>query len=96
MAVQRYRLRIFRDGSKAKVLREGEKVHETTDYLDPSSDSRLRDLLVALAEESHKVDPFGTFKLEKWRLDVYPEHPGHMKRVARVTIDSAGRTVVER
>lgn len=96
MAVQRYRLQIFRDGQKAKVVRNNQKTHEVEEHLELKSDDRLRELLISLAEEAFKERPIGKFDLALYRLDVYPENPSHHGRLARVTVDSDGRTVVKR
>jgi chromosome condensin MukBEF complex kleisin-like MukF subunit len=96
MAVQRYRLQIYRDGQKAKVIRDDQKTHEVQEHLELKSDTRLRELLVALAEEAYKERSIGKFDLAAFRLDIYPENPSHHGRLARVTVDSDGRTVVKR
>ncbi len=84
MAVRQYMLRLYRG-----LTRKGDEVHE---YLDVGDDARLRELLI---ERVTTVMGTRRVRLDQgWELWVLG--PGGSPRHARVSVDSAGRTVVKR
>ncbi len=78
-----YMLRLYR-GMSVK--------EETKDYLDPSDDARLRELLVARVTAVMGTD---RVRLDQgWELRVLG--PNGSPVYAKVTVDRSGRTVVRR
>ncbi len=81
--VQLYKLRLYR-GMFIKV--------EADEYLDPSKDDRLRELLIEKVKAAMRTD---RVRLDQgWKLWVLgPKgHPIY----AKVSVDGAGQTVIER
>jgi hypothetical protein len=66
------------------------------EYVDPTSDERLRELLKEMAEKAseEKWGRTREVRLDEWRLEVFPMR--RRRRVAVVTVDEAGRTRVQR
>ena len=66
------------------------------DYVDPTSEERLRELLTQMAEEASeaKWGRAREVRLDEWRLEVVPMR--RRRRVATVTVDAEGRTQVKR
>jgi hypothetical protein len=82
--VRKYELVVYRGVSK-----QGKRL----EYLDVTDDVRLRELLEGMAEKHHRAA--SRLNLVEWRLDV---HSTGMfgTRVARVSVDKAGRLRVKR
>ena len=64
---------------------------EREEYLDPTDDARLRELLEELAEEASEGRDV---RLDEWKLEVFPGR--RRRRIATVRVDASGRTEVKR
>lgn len=84
MAANLYKLRLYRGPAR--------KGNEVEEYLDLRNDTRLRELLIARVTEV-----MGTSRVnldQGWELRII--HPRNGSWQAKVRVDSAGRTVVQR
>lgn len=85
MAATEHKVRLFRRGVDVKRA-------EARVYLDPGNAARLREVLEDLARANHGGRQLD---LTQWRIEVWQTaRPVHV--VARVQVDSAGRTEVKR
>lgn len=89
MTVERYHLRIFHMGHEKA---------QWEDHFDLADEARLRELFVSATDVYNRTTRVRDYA--EWRLEVYRISEQRLDlrgaRLARVTVDNSGRTIVSR